>query len=129
VVASAEIVANAPARPSANSTLPGATTRPIVPRAQPAPKAPAAATATSQAEASAAKKPYGKSSGGFAGKSGSYTGKSSGSSSFAGKKPYSKSAAGASAGPYDKFKDNKKPFGKRGAPARKFKPEEGESAE
>jgi hypothetical protein len=77
----------------------------------------------------AAKKPYGKSSGGFAGKSGSYAGKSSGGSSFAGKKPYGKSAAGASAGPYDKFKDNKKPFGKRGAPARKFKPEEGESAE
>jgi 23S rRNA pseudouridine2605 synthase len=72
----------------------------------------------------AAKKPYGKSSG-FAGKSGGYAGKSS---SFAGKKPYSKSTAGASAGPYDKFKDNKKPFGKRGAPARKFKPEEGESA-
>jgi 23S rRNA pseudouridine2605 synthase len=62
----------------------------------------------------AAKKPYGKSSG----------------SSFAGKKPYGKSAAasGKSSGPFDKFKDNKKPFGKRGAPARKFKPEEGESA-
>jgi 23S rRNA pseudouridine2605 synthase len=78
----------------------------------------------------AAKKPYGKSSGGFAGKSGSYAGKSSGSS-FAGKKPYGKSAAssGKSSGPFDKFKDNKKPFGKRGAPTRKFKPEEGESAE
>jgi hypothetical protein len=29
---------------------------------------------------------------------------------------------------FDKFKDNKKPFGKR-PPARKFKPEKGESAE
>jgi 23S rRNA pseudouridine2605 synthase len=69
----------------------------------------------------AAKKPYGKSSGGFAGKSGPYAG---------GKKPYGKSAAtsGKSSGPFDKFKDNKKPFGKRGAPTRKFKPEEGESA-
>ncbi len=77
----------------------------------------------------AAKKPYGKPSGGFAGKSSSYAGKSSGSS-FAGKKPYGKSAAtsGKSSGPFDKFKDNKKPFGKRGAPTRKFKPEEGESA-
>ena len=77
----------------------------------------------------AAKKPYGKSSGGFAGKSSSYAGKSGGSS-FAGKKPYGKSAAtsGKSSGPFDKFKDNKKPFGKRGAPTRKFKPEEGESA-
>ncbi|HTD96351.1 MAG TPA: hypothetical protein VK627_05460, partial [Edaphobacter sp.] len=78
----------------------------------------------------AAKKPFGKPSGGFAGKSSSYAGKSSGSS-FAGKKPYGKSAAtsGKSSGPFDKFKDNKKPFGKRGAPTRKFKPEEGESAE
>jgi 23S rRNA pseudouridine2605 synthase len=72
-----------------------------------------------------AKKPYGKSSGGFAGKSEGFANKSG---SFAGKKPYRKSAAGASSGPFDKFKDNKKPFGKRGAPARKFKPE-GESAE
>ena len=65
-----------------------------------------------------AKKPYGKSSGGFAGKS----------SSFAGKKPYAKSAAGSAGKPastFDKFKGKKKPFGKR-APARKFKPEEGE---
>ncbi len=78
----------------------------------------------------AAKKPYGKSTGGFAGKSGAYAGKSTGSS-FAGKKTYGKSAAtsGKSSGPFDKFKDNKKPFGKRGAPTRKFKPEEGESAE
>jgi 23S rRNA pseudouridine2605 synthase len=78
----------------------------------------------------AAKKPYGKSSGGFAGKSGGYAGKSSGGS-FAGKKNYGKStdASGKSSGPFDKFKDNKKPFGKRGAPTRKFKPEEGESAE
>ncbi len=70
----------------------------------------------------AAKKPYGKPSGSFAGKTSG--------SSFAGKKPYGKSAAasGKSSGPFDKFKDNKKPFGKRGAPARKFKPEEGESA-
>jgi hypothetical protein len=67
------------------------------------------------------KKPYGKSSGGFAGKS----------TSFAGKKPYAKSAAGGAAGKpastFDKFKGNKKPFGKR-APARKFKPQQSESA-
>jgi 23S rRNA pseudouridine2605 synthase len=66
-----------------------------------------------------AKKPYGKSSGSFAGKSGS---------SFAGKKPYGKSAAGGTGKPastFDKFKGNKKPFGKR-APARKFKPKESE---
>ena len=77
-----------------------------------------------------AKKPYGKTSGGFAGKSGAYAGKSTGSG-FAGKKTYGKSAttSGKSSGPFDKFKDNKKPFGKRGAPTRKFKPEEGESAE
>ena len=76
------------------------------------------------------KRPYGKSSGGFAGKSGAYAGKSTGGS-FAGKKTYGKSAAtsGKSSGPFDKFKDNKKPFGKRGAPTRKFKPEAGESAE
>ncbi|HMH14481.1 MAG TPA: hypothetical protein VK578_15380 [Edaphobacter sp.] len=76
-----------------------------------------------------AKKPFGKPSGGFAGKSSSYAGKSSGGS-FSGKKTYGKSAAssGKSSGPFDKFKDNKKPFGKRGAPTRKFKPEEGESA-
>jgi 23S rRNA pseudouridine2605 synthase len=64
-----------------------------------------------------AKKPYGKSSGGFAAKSGS----------FAGKKPYSKSATGSTGKPastFDKFKGNKKPFGKR-TPTRKFKPEEG----
>jgi hypothetical protein len=70
-----------------------------------------------------AKKPYGKSSGGYAGKSSG--------SSFSGKKPYSKSAAGQSGKPantFDKFKGNKKPFGKR-APARKFKPEKGASAE
>lgn len=69
-----------------------------------------------------AKKPYGKSSSGYAGKSGG--------GSFGGKKPYGKSAADASGKPantFDKFKGNKKPFGKR-APARKFKPEKGESA-
>jgi hypothetical protein len=78
----------------------------------------------------AAKKPYSKSSGGYAGKPSGYAGKSSGGS-FAGKKPYSKSAAGASGKPastFDKFKDNKKPFGKR-PPSRKYKPAEGESAE
>jgi len=70
-----------------------------------------------------AKKPYGKSSGGYAGKS---TG-----GSFGGKKPYGKSAGENSGKPvntFDKFKGNKKPFGKR-APARKFKPEKGGSAE
>lgn len=70
-----------------------------------------------------AKKPYGKSAGGYAGKSNG--------GSFAGKKPYGKSAAGNTGKPvntFDKFKDNKKPFGKR-PPARKFKPEKGESAE
>ena len=73
-----------------------------------------------------AKKPYGKSSTGFAGKS---------SSSFAGKKPFPKSAAGAKsstgigkpASTFDKFKGNKKPFGKR-TPTRKFKPGKGEPA-
>ena len=74
-----------------------------------------------------AKNPYGKSTGGYAAKSGSsFTKKSS---SFTGK-PYAKSAAGRTGKPastFDKFKGNKKPFGKR-APARKFKPEEGESA-
>lgn len=74
-----------------------------------------------------AKKPYGKSGGRS---SGGYAGKSSGSG-FAGKKPYGKSAAGRdgkAVSTFDKFKDNKKPFGKR-PPARKFKPEKGESAE
>jgi hypothetical protein len=59
-----------------------------------------------------AKKPYGK------------------SSSSAGKKPYAKSTAGATGKPastFDKFKGNKKPFGKR-TPSRKFKPEKGEAA-
>jgi 23S rRNA pseudouridine2605 synthase len=86
-----------------------------------------------------AKKSFGKpgafrSGAGYAGKSGSSFPKKS--SSFAGKKPFSKSAAGAKSatgGPgkpastFDKFKGNKKPFGKR-APARKFKSEETESA-
>jgi 23S rRNA pseudouridine2605 synthase len=75
-----------------------------------------------------AKKPYGKSSGGFAAKSGSSFPKKS--TSFAGKKPYAKSTAAGAGKPsstFDKFKGNKKPFGKR-APARKFKPEESESA-
>jgi 23S rRNA pseudouridine2605 synthase len=70
-----------------------------------------------------AKKPYGKSSGGFAAKSGSSFPKKSGS--FAGKKPYAKSATGSTGKPastFDKFKGNKKPFGKR-SPTRKFKPE------
>jgi len=74
------------------------------------------------------KKPYAKSSAGYAAKSGSSFPKKS--SSFAGKKPYSKSTAASSGQPastFDKFKGNKKPFGKR-APARKFKREEGESA-
>jgi hypothetical protein len=75
-----------------------------------------------------AKKSYGQSSG-YAGKSsGGYAGKSG--SSFAGKKPYGKSATGGTGKPastFDKFKGNKKPFGNR-PPARKFKPQEGESA-
>jgi 23S rRNA pseudouridine2605 synthase len=73
-----------------------------------------------------AKKPFGKSSGGFAVKSGSSFPKKS--SSFAGKKPYGKSATGGAGKPastFDKFKGNKKPFGKR-TPTRKFKPEESE---
>jgi 23S rRNA pseudouridine2605 synthase len=95
------------------------------------------------------KKPYAKSSGGYAGKSGGggyagksssggYAGKSSGGyagkssgSSFAGKKPYSKSFSGGSGKPastFDKFKGNKKPFGNR-PPARKYKPQGGGSAE
>jgi 23S rRNA pseudouridine2605 synthase len=76
-----------------------------------------------------AKKPYGQSKGGYAGKSsGGYAGKSGGS--FGGKKPYGKSAAGGTGKPastFDKFKGNKKPFGNR-PPTRKFKPQEGESA-
>ena len=62
-----------------------------------------------------AKKPFGKSGSSFSKKSGS----------FAGKKPFSKSASGTGkpASTFDKFKGNKKPFGKR-APSRKFKPEE-----
>ncbi|ODU54917.1 MAG: hypothetical protein ABT04_01920 [Granulicella sp. SCN 62-9] len=71
-----------------------------------------------------AKKPYGKPGG----KPSGYAGKSVGG--FAGKKPYRRSATDNSGKPgstFDKFKGNKKPFGKR-APARKFKPEKGESA-
>jgi 23S rRNA pseudouridine2605 synthase len=74
-----------------------------------------------------AKKPYGKSSGNYAAKSSSSSfPKKPGS--FAGKKPFTKSAKGATgkpAGTFDKFKGNKKPFGKR-PPARKFKPKEEE---
>jgi hypothetical protein len=72
------------------------------------------------------KKPYSKSSKGFAGKpSGSFPKKSG---SFAGKKTFTKSnsgSAGKPAGTFDKFKGNKKPFGKR-PPARKFKPKKDE---
>jgi hypothetical protein len=71
----------------------------------------------------AAKKPYGNSAGGYAGKSSG--------GSFAGKKPYGKSAgsfSGKPASTFDKFKGNKKPFGNR-PPSRKFKPEEGGSTE
>ena len=74
-----------------------------------------------------AKKPYSKSSEGYARKSSSSSfPKKSGS--FAGKKPYSKSAASSTGKPastFDKFKGNKKPFGKR-SPTRKFKAKEGE---
>ncbi|WP_263383885.1 hypothetical protein [Granulicella arctica] len=69
----------------------------------------------------------GKPSGGYAGKpaGGGYAGKSSGG--FAGKKPFSKSGPGGKpAGTFDKFKNNAKPFGNR-PPARKYRPEEGES--
>jgi hypothetical protein len=52
--------------------------------------------------AGAGRKPFGKPSGKFAGKPKSSSGKPSGNE-----------------GPFDKFKGNKKPFGKRGAPARK----------
>jgi 23S rRNA pseudouridine2605 synthase len=63
-----------------------------------------------------AKKPYGKSNVGYAGKSAD--------GGFAGKKAYGKSAAGTGkpASTFDKFKGNKKPFGNR-PPARKFKRE------
>lgn len=78
-----------------------------------------------------AKKPFGKPSGKFGNKpGGGYAGKSTGSG-FAGKKPFGKFAGERSDKPgstFDKFKGNKKPFGKR-PPARKFKPEKGESAE
>jgi len=56
----------------------------------------------------AKKKSFGKPSGSFS-KKGSASGKPT-----------------ASAGPFDKFKGNKKPFGKRGAPARKPKEDRGE---
>jgi 23S rRNA pseudouridine2605 synthase len=81
-----------------------------------------------------AKKPYGKPEGGYAGKSGgSYAGKSSG---YAGKSTgYKGKSSGGYAGnsgkpasTFDKFKDNKKPFGKR-TPTRKYKPEDNKSAE
>ena len=75
-----------------------------------------------------AKKSFGKPGEGYAGESGSTFAKKSGT--FAGKKPYAKSAASSTGKPastFDKFKGNKKPFGKR-APTRKFKPEESESA-
>jgi 23S rRNA pseudouridine2605 synthase len=57
----------------------------------------------------------------FAGKSGGSFAKKPGG--FAGKKTFGKPA-----NTFDKFKGNKKPFGKR-APARKFKPEENKSSE
>lgn len=85
------------------------------------------------------KKPFGKpfegrKPGGYAGKPGGFAGKPGGFSSkpggfagksggFAGKKPFGKPAS-----TFDKFKGNKKPFGNR-PPARKFKREEGDSAE
>jgi hypothetical protein len=72
-----------------------------------------------------AKKPFGKSGGGFAGKSG-YAGKSGGG--FGGKKSFGRPAEGGAGKPastFDKFKGNKKPFGNR-PPARKFKREDGE---
>jgi 23S rRNA pseudouridine2605 synthase len=80
-----------------------------------------------------AKKPFNKSAKSFAKSSKGFAGKSTGgfakkSGSFTGKKPFTKFAAGKSgkpAGTFDKFKGNKKPFGKR-PPARKFKREEGE---
>jgi len=57
-----------------------------------------------------------------------YAGKSSGG--FAGKKPFGKfagkSGSGKPASTFDKFKGNAKPFGNR-PPARKYRPEEGES--
>ncbi|HEU5341136.1 hypothetical protein [Edaphobacter sp.] len=53
--------------------------------------------------------------------------RSAGAKTFAGKKPYGKAGA-KSSGPFDKFKGNKKPFGKR-PPARKFKPDKGDAAE
>lgn len=46
---------------------------------------------------------------------------------FAGKKPFGKET-GKPSGAFDKFKGNKKPFGKR-PPARKFKPDKREAAE
>ena len=84
-----------------------------------------------------AKKTFRKSGESFAKKSSRpYTEKSSSAyakksgGSFAGKKTYAKSAKPHTAKPastFDKFKGNKKPFGKR-TPTRKFKPREGESA-
>lgn len=54
-------------------------------------------------------------------------GRGDGPKKFAGKKPFGK-GAGKPSGPFDKFKGNKKPFGKR-PPARKFKPDKGDAAE
>jgi hypothetical protein len=78
----------------------------------------------------AAKRPFNKSGEGFAGKSKGFPAKKgfaskekpefSASKSY-GKKPFGKSAG--KSGPFDKFKGNQKPFGKRGAPARKPRPE------
>jgi 23S rRNA pseudouridine2605 synthase len=90
-----------------------------------------------------AKKPFTKSGEGFAGKSKSFGAKgksggyvSKGKTDFADSKPYGKkpfaksgkpagkfaSKSGKPASTFDKFKDNKKPFGKR-PPSRKFKSE------
>ena len=69
----------------------------------------------------------GKSEGGYKGKSdGGYKGKTAGGYKGKSSAPFAK--AGKPASTFDKFKDNKKPFGKR-PPARKWKPEEGAATE
>jgi 23S rRNA pseudouridine2605 synthase len=66
----------------------------------------------------------GKSSTSYAGKSDGYKGKTSGG--YKGKSTGPSARSGKPASTFDKFKDNKKPFGKR-PPARKWKPEEAKS--
>ena len=121
----AEIVRHVLSTPTAQHAASTPIARPV----QLAPKAPAATQGNQRQLRSTyagksssfgdKKKPYGKSSAGYAGKS---------SGGFAGKKSFGdrggfSAKPGKPAGTFDKFKGNKKPFGNR-PPARKWKPEE-----